>query len=371
MKINKHNFFKLSFLIALSLLYSCKVSRFVYYNYANITDYEVFPSRELKADSLKFYFAVTDTPKAPKKTTINGKDVTFDDYLSQNRTVAFLIIKNDTVQYENYFNDYNRESIVASFSMAKSVTSILIGCAIDDGYIKSVNESVIKYVPELKENGFTETLTIKHLLQMMSGIKFNESYSNPFGDAATYYYGTNLRKAISKMKPLQDPGYSFEYSSGDTQLLGLVLERAIKNKTITAYLEEKIWKPLGMEFNASWSLDKEENGLEKTYCCINARARDFAKIGRLYINNGNWNGKQIVSEKWVKESITPDKGPNDVNYYKYQWWLPSANGDFIAKGILGQYIYVNPVKNLIIVRLGKNKGGQNWEDLFLSIAAAY
>lgn len=353
------------------LLGSCKVSRFVYYNYANITDYKVFPSRPLATDSIKFYFGTTDKPKAPKKATIAGKEISFDDYLAQNQTVAFLIIKNDTIQYENYFNDYSRESIVASFSMAKSVTSILIGCAIDDGNIQSVDEPVVKYVPELKKNGFTESLTIKHLLQMMSGIKFSESYTNPFGDAATYYYGTNLRKAISKMEPLQEPGKSFEYSSGDTQLLGLVLERSLKGKTITSYLEEKIWKPLGMEYDASWSLDRKKDGLEKTYCCLNARARDFAKIGRLYLNKGNWNGKQIVSQKWVEESTVTDKGPNDVNYYKYQWWLPTTNGDFMAEGILGQYIYVNPSKNLIIVRLGENSGNDQWESLFLSIAEKF
>lgn len=255
--------------------------------------------------------------------------------------------------------------------MAKSITSLLIGCAIDDGYIQSVSEPVIKYVPELKKNGFSETLTIKHLLQMMSGIKFNESYSNPFGDAATYYYGTNLRKAIARMKPLHEPGMNFEYSSGDTQLLGLVLERALKGRTITDYLEDKIWKPLGMEYDASWSLDRKNNGLEKTYCCINARARDFAKIGRLYLNKGNWNGVQIVSKKWVEESTVADTGLNDVNYYKYQWWLPTQNGDFMAEGILGQYIYVNPAKSLIIVRLGKNNGNDAWESLFLSIANAY
>lgn len=355
-----------------SLLFaSCKVGRFAYYNFANITDHKIFPSRPLHNDSVKFHFKTADVPIAPKKATQGNKEITFEEYLSQSGIVAFLIIKNDTIQYENYFNDYKRESIVASFSMAKSVTSILIGCAIDDGYIQSVDEPVIKYVPELKKNGFTEYLTIKHVLQMMSGIDFDESYSNPFGDAATYYYGTNLRKAIGKMKPLNEPGKIFAYSSGDTQLLGLVLERSLKGKTITSYLEEKVWKPLGMEFDASWSLDRKKDGLEKTYCCINARAIDFAKIGRLYLNKGNWNGKQIVSKNWVEESTVADKGLNDVNYYKYQWWLPTTNGDFMAEGILGQYVYVNPAKKLIIVRLGEKKGNTNWEDTFLTIANKY
>lgn len=349
---------------------SCKMGRFVYYNFANITDHEIFPSRPLHNDSVKFHFATAAVPFAPKKAHQGNKEITFEEYLSLTGTVAFLIIKNDTIQYENYFNDYNKESVVASFSMAKSVTSILIGCAIDDGFIRSVDEPVLNYVPELKKNGFTEALTIKHVLQMMSGIDFNESYSNPFGDAATYYYGTNLRKAISKMKPLNEPGKKFAYSSGDTQLLGLILERSLKGRTITSYLEEKVWKPIGMEYEASWSLDKKKDGLEKTYCCINARALDFAKIGRLYLNKGNWNGKQIVPQKWVEESTVADKGPNDVDYYKYQWWL-SGNGAFSAEGILGQYIYVNPDKKLIIVRLGEKKGNNEWENLFQTIADKY
>ena len=367
-----HTFISFGLLIAVSLLFSsCKLSRLVYYNYANITDHEIFPSRPLHNDSTKFQFAATDNPKAPKKLTIKDKEIPFGEFLAQQNTVAFLIIKNDTIQYEDYFNEYSRESIVASFSMAKSVTSILIGCVIDDKLIVSVDEPVIKYVPELKKNGFDEKLTIKHLLQMKSGIKFNESYTNPFGDAATYYYGTNLRRAIRKMKPLHEPGKSFEYSSGDTQLLGLVLERALKDRTITSYLQEKIWTPLGMEYDASWSLDRKKNGLEKTYCCINARARDFAKIGRLYLNKGNWNGKQIVSKSWVEESTHADSGLNDVDYYKYQWWLPTTTGDFMAEGILGQYIYVNPSKNVIIVRLGENEGNTNWEGIFTSIAKSY
>lgn len=203
---------------------------------------------------------------------------------------------------------------------------------------------------------------------MRSGIKFTESYINPFGDAATFYYGTNLRKYLNNRKPEQAAGSRHKYSSGDTQLLGLVLERALRGKTITAYLEEKIWRPLGMEYDATWSLDREDNGLEKTFCCINARARDFSKIGRLYLNGGNWNGKQIVSKKWVEESTTAD--PESVNYYKYQWWL-EPNGAYMMQGILGQYVYVNPAKNLIIVRLGKGAGNRAWRTLFAELSETY
>lgn len=352
--------------LASSLVASCQLGRFVIYNFADIDDYKIFDSRPLTADSIKFKFQSTQTGKFPKQ--IGG--IPFDKYLQDNNTVAFLIIKNDTLQYEKYFDGYDKESIVPSFSMAKAVTSILIGCAIDDDLVESVNEPITKYIPELSQNGFNK-VTLKHVLQMTSGIDFNESYVNPFGDAASFYYGTNLRNAISKMKLKNEPGKEFEYVSGNTQLLGLALERALKGKTITDYLQEKIWTPLGMEYDAFWSIDDEKSGLEKTFCCLNARARDFAKIGRLYKNKGNWNGKQIVSQKWVEESTKLDTSEGSASYYQYQWWLPTPNEDFMAQGILGQFIYVNPSKDLIIVRLGKNEGKTNWWVTFTSLATAY
>lgn len=359
----------LEILFTSGLLSSCKLSRFVVYNFADIKDYKIFPKRELVSPDSTFYFSTTATGKYPKAISISTEkdSVTLDWILKKNKTVAFLIIKNDTIQYENYFHGYDEESIVPSFSMAKSVTSILVGCAIDEGLIKSVEEPITNYIPELKKNGL-EKVKIKHLLQMTSGIRFNESYINPFGDAASFYYGTNLRKEVFRMKPETDPGTRFYYSSGDTQVLGLVLERALKDKTITEYFQEKLWTPLGMEYDASWSLDRKQNGLEKTFCCINARARDFAKIGRLYLNNGNWNGKQIVSEAWVKTSTMIDTTEGSAKNYRYQWWLPSSEGDFMAEGILGQFIYVNPNDKTIIVRLGKKEGEIPWTYFMMQLS---
>lgn len=350
---------------------ACQIGRFVYYNFSNITDYKIFPSRSLTASHTKFNFKSTTTGKFPKQIQNSKKEsVPFDQFLKETKSVAFLIIKNDSIQYEKYFNGYDDKSIIASFSMAKSVTSILIGCAIEDGFIKSEDELMVNYIPELKNKGL-EKVTIKHLLQMTSGIDFNESYTNPFGDAASFYYGRDLRKSISKMKPKIEPGTKFQYISGNTQLLGLVLERSLKGKVITNYLQEKIWQPLGMEFDASWSIDKKKDGLEKTFCCLNARARDFAKIGRLYLNKGNWEGKQLVPQIWVEKSTKVDTTEGSASFYQYQWWLPTKNGDFMADGHLGQYIYVNPAKNLIIVRLGKKSGDANWRNIFISLAQSY
>lgn len=356
--------------IIFSIIFSsCKLGRFVIYNFADIKDYKKFPSRPLKSNENKFKFYSTVNGKYPDSLKMgdNRKPVSIDQMLADNKTVAFLIIKNDTIQYEKYFNDYDQESVITSFSMAKSVTSILIGCALDEGLIKSIEEPITNYIPELRKNGF-EKVTIKHVLQMTSALKFNESYFNPFGQAASFYYGTNLKREVFKLKLKGEPGQKFEYVSGNTQLLGFILERALKDKTITQYFQEKLWTPLEMEYDASWSIDRKKDGIEKTFCCINARARDFAKIGRLYLNKGNWNGKQIVSAKWVEASTMLDTSEGSVNEYQYQWWLPSTTGDFSAEGILGQYIYVNPAKNMVIVRMGKKPGRINWSDFFILLA---
>ncbi len=350
-------------------LTSCKVGRFFVYNVANITDYKIFPNHIIEKGDSTFYF-VEGIENKPDSILHDNSKIEIDEFLKKQKTVAFMVIRNDSLLYERYFGSYTEDDIVASFSMAKSVTSILIGIAIDEGKILSVDEPVTKYIPELKANGF-DKVTIKHLLQMTSGLDYNEGYFNPFGDVATFYYGTKLRKEIPKMKLKYEPGEKFEYLSGNTQLLGLVLERALKDRTISDYLQEKIWIPLEMEYDASWSIDRKKDGIEKTFCCLNARARDFAKIGRLYLNNGNWNGTQIVSEEWVKESTKIDRSEGSERFYQYQWWLPSENGDYMAWGILGQYIYVYPEKDLIIVRLGKKEGKASWWKVLTKLGQEY
>ncbi len=357
-------------LLCVVVFQSCKLGRFVFYNFANITDYKIFPYRTIETSPSPFIFAEARHPKLPEDIETDNNNEPFDAYLDRTKTVAFLVIQNDSIQYERYFNKYAKESIAASFSMAKSITSMLIGIAIEEGKIQSVNEPVTNYIPELKPNGFG-TVTIKHLLQMTSGLDFNESYTNPFGHAATFYYGTNLRKAINKLKLKDAPGEKFDYTSGTTQLLGLVLERALRTQTISSYLEEKIWKPLGMEYDATWSLDRKKDGLEKTFCCLNARARDFAKLGRLYLRNGDWNGTQIIPEQWVKASTKLDTAEHSAPFYQYQWWLTKNAEQFYAQGILGQYIFVDPHKNLIIVRLGEKTSKVNWPRLIAQVANSY
>lgn len=355
--------------ILLVALASCTAGRMLIYNFADIKDYKKFQNRPIQAPSDTWTFSYGDSLKPPKTITANGESMPWRDFLEEYKSVAFLLIRNDTILIEDYLNGYDEESIVTSFSVAKSVVSILYGIAIEEGIIGGVSDPVTKYIPELKEAGF-DKVTIEHLLQMTSGLKFNESYANPFGEAANYYYGGNLEKLVTNAKLENEPGETFNYVSGDTQILTLILSRALGEKTVTAYFEEKVWKPLGMEYDASWSLDKKD-GLEKGFCCLNMRARDFAKIGRLYLNKGNWNGKQIVPADWVAQSTKVDSSNGSADYYQYQWWLFPEKNEFYANGILGQYIFVSPDRNIVAVRLGQKTAGVGWSGFISKLSESY
>lgn len=352
----------------------CTVGRFFMYNFADTRDHRKFPSRSLTPSSAPFQYPVATVEKGPKTIKVGGKESAFDEFLEDHATVAFLIIHRDTIKYERYFKGYDPARIHTSFSMAKSVMSMLIGCAIDDGLITSVDQPISDIVPELKKSGF-DKVTVEHVLQMTSGLDFEESYVNPFGTAARYYYGRRLYKNMARMHLKRSPGERFEYVSGNSQLLGWVLERALRAKgdqrTITQYLQDRIWSPLGMEYESSWSLDRRDGGIEKTFCCLNAPARDFAKLGSLYLHKGQWRGQQLVPESWVVRSTAVDTANGSAAHYQYQWWLPSSEGDFMAQGILGQFVFVDPARDLVMVRLGKKYGGVGWPSVFRSVARSY
>lgn len=352
----------------------CTTGRFFLYNFADTRDHRKFPSRELTVSTRPYTYAVAVPEKAPKTISVAGKETAFDAYLKEHATVAFLIIHRDTIKYERYFKGYDPAQVHTSFSMAKSVMSMLIGCAIADGFIRDVRQPVTDFVPELKQNGF-DAVSLEHVLQMTSGLDFSESYVNPFGTAARYYYGRRLYRYMERMRLERPPGESFEYVSGNSQLLGLILERALRAKgdqrTITQYLQDRLWTPLGMEYPSSWSIDRKVGGIEKTFCCLNTPARDFAKLGSLYLHKGEWRGEQLVPEAWVERSTAVDTTNGSAARYQYQWWLLSQEGDFMAQGILGQYIYVDPARDLVIVRLGKKPGGVRWAHVFRSLARIY
>ncbi len=289
-------------------------------------------------------------------------------------TVAFLIIKNDSIWYENYADTYGPESKTNSFSMAKSITVALLGKAIQDGYIKSLKQPVGDFFPEFTNDKF-KALTVGDLASMSSGLDWDEDYYNPFSQTAKAYFGDDIRKEALDLRLIEEPGETFKYLSGNTILLGMVIEKAT-GKELSSYLEESFWKPLGMKEDAFWQLDSEENGMEKAYCCIASNARDFARFGKLFKNHGKWNGKQILDPEFVK-TVTKAKF-EDSPQYGYGFWLSDYKGKeiFTMRGILGQYVIVVPEDDLIIVRLGhklipRKEGENHAKDFFIYIDEAY
>lgn len=367
----KYSFkFILLFLVLVILLPSCHIGRYFYWNLADLNDYKKFPSLPIEKGNNSFTFFESNNNykfNIPEKYNPDNKWNTFEQYLEKKKAVAFIVIRNDSLMYENYFAGYDETSIIPSFSASKSFVSALVGIAIDEGYIYSTSQSITFFLKELESPEF-DRITIENLLNMRSGIKFNEGYNSPFADMAKYYYGTDLEKYITKLSVEEPPDIHYNYISVNTLLLSLIVERATNTK-LNEYCRQKLWKPLEMEFGASWSIDSEENQTIKSFCCINARARDFAKFGRLYLHYGSWNGNQIVPEKWVKttRSILNDSRDSQGYPYTYQWRV-LENGCFFAKGILGQYIFVNPDKNLIFVRMGKKYADVDWADLFVELS---
>ena len=371
-------------------------SRIVAWREADFHDFERFPSRPVPAGSDKFSFesapenapeylrTVTyhrdaPDPKTPREsmaTTLNsvgGIEVTepLDKFLEDTDTSAFLVIRDNTLLYEEYFNGYDRTSTQTSFSVAKSFVSALVGIAIQEGHIGSVDDPITEYIPELKGPGMEE-ITIRDLLTMSSGLKYSGEGSGggPLGDDAKTYYDPNLRDLALTVKPEVEPGRRWEYNNYHPLLLGMILERAT-DRPVATYLSQKIWRPLGMEDDGSWSLDSEVSGFEKLESGINARAIDFAKFGRLYLNRGEWNGKQVVPAGWVEESTRMDTTSDPADFYQYFWWVDVVEperGRFLARGNLGQFIYVAPDKDLVIVRFGEDFGYNRWPELLRSIA---
>ena len=368
-------------LLALSILFNSWVvltgKQYFYkaliYNFADIDDYKLFPQRIIKKSS--------NVKQWPISSSYNKKNISdsLRTNLSAIQSIALLIIKNDSIAYEEYWEGYSDSSYSNSFSMAKSYISALIGIALQEGKIKNIDQPICDFLPDFCI-GDKKKITIKNLLSMSSGLNWEEGYASPFSPTTEAYYGKDLKKLISTLKPIEGPGKIFRYKSSDTQLLSFILEKAT-GKSTSEYAEEKLWEPLGCANNAIWSLDYE-NGDEKAYCCINSNARDFARLGKLYLDSGKINGKQLIPLNYLLNSIQPTLMPDGdldmkkTNFYGYQWWIiPDYKGHFIfyARGILGQNIIVIPDTKTIIVRLGKKRGekiGKHYKETFLLIDEA-
>jgi CubicO group peptidase (beta-lactamase class C family) len=322
------------------------------YNYVNIDDYTIFENREVKANNPRPWNIASD---------YNKKEISdrLKKQLEENSSVAFLIIKNDSIRYEKYWRGYSDSSLSSSFSMAKSIVGIMIGIALDERKIKSLDEPVANYIPEFAE-GEKAKITIRHLLMMSSGLDWDEGYTSLFSPVTEAYYGKDLYRLVANLKVKEPPGKFWEYKSCDTQLLGFILEKAT-GKSLCDYCAEKIWAPVEAVHDALWGLDKK-GGHEKAYSSFSSNARDFARLGKLYMQKGNWSGRQLVDTNYIEQStqsnLLTDKETTKANeVYGYQWWVyPNANHKiFYARGILGQYVIVIPDMKIIIVRLGEKR----------------
>jgi CubicO group peptidase (beta-lactamase class C family) len=291
-------------------------------------------------------------------------------------TVAYVIIKKDSIWFENYYDGYDKDSKSNSFSMAKSVVSAMLGKAIMEGKIKSLDQPLSDFFPEFSE-GLDAKMTVGDLSSMTSGLDWDEAYYSPFSITTRAYFYDDLEKMMLGLDAKEEPGKTYKYLSGNTQLLGMVIEKAT-GQTLSDYLTESFWKPLGAENEAYWQIDSEEGGLEKAYCCIASNARDFARFGKLYKDYGKWNGKQILDSTFVAKSITPKF--SESPQYGYGWWLLQdykGKNFFMMRGHLGQFVIVEPNDNVIIVRLGhKNAKGLDptihfSDDIYAYIDEAY
>ncbi len=288
-------------------------------------------------------------------------------------TIAFLIIKRDSIWYESYAENYGTTSQTNSFSMAKSITSALLGKAIKDGFIEGLDQEVGDFFPKFKDSG----MTVGDLSSMASGLDWDESYTSPFSVTARSYYDDDLAETILDLHVIESPGQSFNYLSGNTQLLGMVIEKAIDAQGIDLeeYLSLSFWEPMGFEQSALWQVDDKNNRLVKAFCCIASNARDFARFGRLYSNYGKWNSRPILDSIFVAKSIQARF--EDSPEYGYGFWLSDHldKNIFVMQGILGQYVISIPEDDLIIVRLGHNRGEMSGkpfhDDFYVYVQEAY
>ena len=291
-----------------------------------------------------------------------------------NGTIAFVIIKNDSIWFENYYDGFDENSQSNSFSIAKSYVSGLMGKAIQEGYIKSLDQPVCDFLPEFCDD-LAAKMTVGDLSSMASGTNWDEAYYSPLSITTRAYFDDDLAKVMLGLKVIETPGQGFKYASGDTQMLAMVIEKATGKKMYN-YLTESFWKPLGSENPTLWQVDSEAHDLVKAYCCIASNAKDFARFGKLYKDHGKWNGKQILDSTFVAKSLKP-RFPESPEY-GYGWWLKKQKGKsfFMMRGHLGQYVIVEPNDNVIIVRLGHSKGdnkqvGSFTADILLYIEEAY
>lgn len=337
------------------------------YTTAFLEDYKEFPNREVKTGEAQPWSISNDY------NSVNPTKILQSTHKNL-QTIAYLIIKNDSIWHESYFDGFDEHSKTNSFSMAKSIVTSALGKAIMQGKINGLDQKVKDFFPEI-QGKFANDVTVGDLASMASGMEWDEKYYSPLSIVTRVYFDDDLKDIILDLKFNNKPGQFFKYSSGDTQLLGMCIEKAT-GKYLSDYISEHFWQPMGAENEALWQLDHEPDGIEKAFCCFASNARDFARFGKLYLNDGRWNGNVILDSTFVKKSISPrfENSPE----YGYGWWMNTFLGKkmFYMRGHLGQFVIVIPEDEMIIVRLGHQKGVQtnadaHSEDFYVYVKEAY
>jgi CubicO group peptidase (beta-lactamase class C family) len=334
------------------------IARAMIWRESDVGDQHRFPARRIPAAARASPLPDGVEPHLALGSRRDG----LDEFLREKDTLAFVVVHRDRIVVERYFDGANRESLQTSFSAAKSFVSTLVGIAIDEGLIRSVDDPVTHYLPELtvRDPRFRQ-ITLRHLLTMTSGIRYEEGggFPWPFGDDTYTYYGANLRDiALNRTRIAGPPGVAWQYNNYHPLLLGLVLERAT-GRSVSDFMAKRLWQPLGAEADATWNLDSEGSGFEKMESGLNARAVDYARFGLLFLHDGEWNGRRIVSRDWVRAATRAGTATDQASYfgYRYFWWLDvDRPGRFYAFGKYGQFIYVAPDADAVVVRLGRSSG---------------
>lgn len=336
------------------------------YWFPTIDDLNIFEHATVHAPDSCWEWAISDKYNSYK---LSKKD---SAYIDDMKTVSFLVIRNDSILYETYRGGWNDTLTSNLFSATKSIVGMLVGIAMDEGKIGSVDDKVMKYIPEYNR-GRQKDITIRNLLTMSAGMDWDEAYASLFSVTTHGYYGNDLYKLIIGLDIVDTPGVQYSYRSGETQLLSFVLEAAT-GETISKYAEKKLWQPMMAGQDAFWLLDKKD-GDEKSFCCFHTTARDAARFGRLMLNMGNWNGRQLVSREYMEEALAPASylkdqwGKDPLTYYGYQTWIMNYNGERCPyfRGMLGQYIIAIPSKNAVVVRLGHKRSREYVKELTTDI----
>lgn len=359
-----------SWTLATSLLSSCTGCtgvRTIVHNFADLDDHRIFANRTVEpSGEASVLRTLTRVPRFMAELQVPDETGTMrplEQYLEDTSTAAFMVLRDDRIVYERYARGFDERSLLNSFSIAKSIVATLFGIAVAEGRV-DVEATVAHYRPDFAGTPYG-AVKVSSLLTMTSGMGDRPSL---LPGRAQYYYGDDLHEVVEGAKPETRGANAWRYSEADVQMLGFVLEAAVGEK-VSAYLSRKLWKPLGMESPALWALDRP-GGIEKTFCCISARARDFARFGRLYLDGGRWNGEQLVPAGWASRSVLPGVRTLDGYTHQHLWWTPEGGkGDFYAYGHNGQYVYVNPAARTVIVKFSETNR-QDPVGMFRAVSAA-